>query len=157
MIKRDGRSKKERATWKNYYTYILANLMVYTKQLGWSVELRRGSVALNEANFDKKLITINLNQRPELRVYALLHELGHVSVRRSQGYTYKFPYGELDKSQLNTNRKRMGVLEEEIAAWSKALDIAKKRKIIIDREVFDRDKSRCLMTYIKWLRREPGW
>jgi len=59
MIKRDGRSKKERATWKNYYTYILANLMVYTKQLGWSVELRRGSVALNEANFDKKLITIN--------------------------------------------------------------------------------------------------
>jgi len=78
-------------------------------------------------------------------------------VRRSQGYTYKFPYGELDKSQLNTNRKRMGVLEEEIAAWSKALDIAKKRKIIIDREVFDRDKSRCLMTYIKWLRREPGW
>jgi len=157
MTKCGRPSVGQRSTWKEYYICKFDELAQYSKQLGWNVMLRKGTTALNEADFEKKQITINSSQRPELRVYTLLHELGHASVRRGQGWAYKFPYCNLNKKVLTTNRERIGILEEEMAAWHKALDIAKKRNVIIDREVFDRDKARCLMTYIKWVRKEPGW
>ena len=97
-----------------------------------------------------KHIIINSRHTSRNKVFCLLHEIGHILVARSVHYDYIYESPNFSKNiKLEDRHADISTLDEEFAAWRKGLLLAKKRGIYINREEFEKEKIKCLMTYIK--------
>ncbi len=138
-----------------YYEEEFDELVNYCKRLGWKVT--QGHKLDDAAIFDTKEITINSQRKPEIKLYRLLHEIGHVLFSKTKDYEFRATSAYCETTDRRRNTDRVETLEEEFAAWARGFILAEKRGIFIDKEQFDRDKAACIMTYMRWAVKPKEW
>lgn len=98
----------------------------------------------------RKEISISKTARPELQLFLLLHELGHVEQFRDSQYEERFHYGNVNRDiKTINNRAWYQILMSEVDAWERGKEIAKKNSIAIDLSKYDAYAGRCVKTYTK--------
>ena len=109
---------------------------------------------------EDKLITISLRQGPENRLYSLLHECGHLILNKNEAlYAKKYPssmkmaHYKSNKTLEKSPKYKVDVLTEEIDAWRKGKDLAKRLGIYIDEDNYYSVTSKCVYSYVKVLAR----
>jgi len=103
---------------------------------------------------DVKQITISSKNKIENRLYSLLHECGHALIRTNKdNFSKQYPaHAEVnyDKRKTNSRKYKVSVLEEEVEAWKRGLRLARRLKIHVNEEKYNKLKTKCLMSYINW-------
>jgi hypothetical protein len=124
---------------------------------GYDIDLRPGArdqVALGEV----KTISINSSCHPETKFYTLLHEIGHILIRRdwkrfSKDYPNYLdgPDAAVDGRRERRKSYRIGLIAEEIEAWKRGRKFADRNQLYVDPLKYDTDANSALMSYIEWI------
>ena len=139
----------------SYYEKEFNNLVAYCKQLGWNVI--EGHKLDDAVLFETKEITINSQRRPEIKLYRLLHEIGHILFSKTKNYEFRSTSMYCKTTDKRKNTDKVETLEEEFGAWARGLLLAERRGIFVDKEQFDKDKAACIMTYMRWATMPKDW
>lgn len=100
-------------------------------------------------------IIINSSNSYKSQIFALLHEIGHLSVFSDPSYSEKYPDGYIryaGKTTTRSRRHRFDVLREEIAAWDEAEKLVEHLGISLNMRDMRDERNRSLMTYVEWLK-----
>ena len=105
--------------------------------------------------FDRKVgnfycgnvITVNSCQNLTYQLHTLLHEAGHVLVRRDKTFDQKYP--GLQKRK-NSKSFKLDTLKEEFEAWERGHKLAKRLQIGLDETKWKKHSEQCLYDYVKW-------
>lgn len=140
------------------YKKALTILIQHANTLGFVVDLNYDDVSMVTWKKLNNPFEIKIQKKlpVEEKVYALLHELGHHELRKDWNeYKRVVPivaYAESVRPQKY--RRRIGYyvscVEEEFKAWELGRDLANDLGIRIRKTVWNRLKSKCLMTYIRY-------
>jgi hypothetical protein len=136
------KSKRDR---EPKWQYHIKRLIKFLGERGWSVLL--GNVKTDICEFSTKRICVRtIGRRPEITLYILLHEAGHVLFSKRSGDYLEYA------QELNIGRNSMSYkvleVEEEFEAWKHGYDLAFNLKIPIDKKGYEVIKSRYLATYM---------
>lgn len=147
------------------YKGALAELVSYASSLGYVVDTAsdKGYSYIDwvrESLNEPKVISIQGNLSYEVRVYIMLHELGHHEIRKNWSkFGNLFPimaHAEQRKHVSNT-RKFMrrdsyivSSLQEEFMAWDEGLKLGLKLGIHLNMSKWVSFKSKCLKSYIRY-------
>lgn len=121
----------------------------------WAEEKEGCKVVFKESEEDQVVVdtfevTISKRHTPEVALYFLLHELGHVVLIRDKK-RYKHSYGVIfDNFSTNSLTTKVTTLQEELDAWREGLNIAKSLKLKIDRRKFEITKTQAINSYLAW-------
>jgi hypothetical protein len=97
--------------------------------------------------YDDDCIGINTNHTKEIQLYCLLHEAGHLILRKNEKFKELYPeVGDKGKSQLS----RVDIIREEIDAWTEGRELAKYLDIEIDEYRWRRYWKHQVYKYIRW-------
>ncbi len=127
----------------------------WLKNKGWSVDC--DYCVRDEIFFNGKYITISKRQGPEKRLYALLHECGHLLIQQNNvKYEENYPT-QARMNQFFTNKQierskdyRVETLIEEIEAWNRGTNLAKRLGIFINEKNYRKLANECIYSYIGW-------
>ena len=104
----------------------------------------------DEVDFERKVVFLSLRSSPINQLYSVLHECGHIIVRGKK--TYKQQFREHIKAAEGESKttiiSAVQEVEEEILAWRKGAELAKKLHISLDREKYFKYGYKWVMTYI---------
>jgi hypothetical protein len=132
----------------NYFKTHFNHLIKYCEARGYAVKLGNESIV----SFEDREITVNRALIYENKVYALLHEIGHIICLKSKYYNEKYPppiqVYDAENDILKSNTHKVLALAEEFEAWHLGFLLAKRLKIEINNTRFDTIKARWLKTYI---------
>ena len=116
--------------------------------------------------FEQRCVTVRKRANGAATLAVALHECGHVLVhlQRKQnkrkcvaGTTWK--QSRLSSAQDESGRVKRRALqtcEEEFAAWERGKRLAGRLRLKLDRRAFERQKTRCLMSYVRWVALPPA-
>ena len=93
---------------------------------------------------DDDMIIISTKQNREMRLYSLLHEVGHVA-SRPEGVVMQ----EANKKRF-TWEEKVNILKEEYRAWEEGEKLAAEMCFGIDTIKYKKLATKCLKDYIKW-------
>ena len=131
---------------KHYKEYLEA-ICVWLHGQGFCVSFEiDGDDALYRST---KFISIKNTRSIESQIHILLHECGHVLIGNSD----LIINGEKEVlSRYNEKSKiyKTFTIIEEVEAWRRGLKLARKLKIPINKEKWNRDMARALETYMRW-------
>ena len=134
----------------------ICDLIEWAHKKGYSIDF--DYCVQDELRPADKLITISTRQNEEKQLYSLLHECGHLILANNEtSYEKKYPsstkmaYFNSNKRLARSPQYKVDILAEEIDAWRKGKDLAKRLDIWIDEENYYKTKSKCVYTYIKSL------
>jgi hypothetical protein len=130
--------------WKNYFKV----LEDFVSQYGWKVKYYK--IVRSQALLAEKTINLQETKNIEKTFYTLLHEVGHAVVY-SDVVTYYKRYKHINRSHYGTIGYRINVIEEEVAAWQVAEDLADKLSLPFNQKNFDSEKYHCLKSYVEWM------
>jgi hypothetical protein len=101
---------------------------------------------------DSKVITLSGRASPERQLHYLLHECGHHLIGMEEHHErFGKGYPRSGEPRADNNYEhRMACLEEEFEAWHRGWRLAKRLRLEVDREEFDKTRLDCLKTYISW-------
>jgi len=124
---------------------------------GYDVVLEPGAVDHVELG-GSRTITVNSSTHPETRLYTLLHEAGHIIIRRqwkrfSQAHPRYLSHPEVtvDPRHERSKAYRVGLIHEELEAWAQGLKLAQRLGLFVDPVKFDSDKNEAILSYIEWV------
>lgn len=132
----------------------------WCEKKGIEVEFRK----VKSSSYDpgEKKIVISGRACSESQLYWLLHECGHhlvdtcLSPRRHKA-RFSQGYSNTKRGAARRTRHRVEVLDEELEAWYRGTILAERLNIKVNEERFHSFKANAIVTYAKWLLREPGW
>ena len=138
------------------YLVELANVKNLDKLIRWCS--KRGLVVYFKRhengtyNECYKSITIAANASPIKQVVYILHECGHHLIHQHPGDPNRFlmGYDQTDPCITRTFQHRLACLEEEMEAWQRGRNLAKKLKLRINDDVLELIRINCLKSYAKW-------
>jgi hypothetical protein len=106
------------------------------------------------------LITISTRCGREKQLYAFLHECGHLILNNNEKlYEKKYPssakmaHFQSNKKLERSHKYKIDVISEEIDAWRKGRELAKRLDIYVDEEKYYSLMTECVYTYVKHLAR----
>lgn len=142
---------------KAYWDLQFARAAAIIEDWGYDVEQKTGVVERVELG-GVKTIYINSACHPETRFYTLLHEIGHVLIRKDWGRFSKHypnylesPDGHVDGRRERRKSYRIGLIAEEIEAWKRGRNFAERHGLYVDHLKYDSDANAALMSYIDWI------
>lgn len=101
--------------------------------------------------FTDKKIKINYVLRPEKQLHTLLHECGHHLIGDRE-HGERFGMGYLAAGHvLNSLTHKVDVLDEELEAWHRGLQLASRLSMKIDQKRYLKIKARYIKSYAKWV------
>lgn len=121
-------------------------LVEYCVGRGWVVDETEKMEA--EVEFDGHIKIGSLITQP-LKLYSLLHEVGHLEVW-DDDYDAKYP--GYTKSERH-KQFQVAVIEEEIKAWDNGLALARELGIDIDMKKWHAHRCECIYSYVRKSRR----
>lgn len=135
---------------KETYSYNINKLKVYAKEY-FDVDVVELVDGRAECIPQQKLISLSKGQRAELKLYSLLHEIGHLM--QCIDPLYMDDYGELINQHHRAISKKTSVakyheLKHEIVAWTNGKKLAKQLDIEINNINFEKYSAKCIMTYV---------
>ena len=99
-------------------------------------------LGLDEYWIDDGVVTINDTRPKQEQLFVLLHEAGHVILRKDTDFKKMCPGGGSSK---------VGVLQEEILAWEEARKLGKRLGIELGAE-WEIHSRAAIIKYIHWVR-----
>lgn len=142
--------------WRDQFALVVERVEAW----GYEVELR--SRAQDCVELADRLIIISTSAHPETRFYTLLHEVGHILIRRRwKEFTAAHPryleHPDLAPSGTRARSRayRVGLVHEELQAWARGLAWARRLGFFVDPVKFDSDKNSAIMSYLDWAVRPP--
>lgn len=111
---------------------------------------------------DIRYVKMSSRARPERQLYLLLHECGHFLIGSNRSPSERFGKGysmmrAAHPSFLRSAVHRIDVLDEELEAWARGRKLAKKLRIAVDPNVWEKVRIECIKTYIKWACKAGGY
>lgn len=99
-----------------------------------------------------RTIIIACRAAPEKQLYYLLHECGHHLIGfKEHDERFGMGYPKVDDPDHNgTFHHRFACLEEEIEAWNRGWRLAKRLRLRLSRQDFDKVRLECLKSYVRW-------
>lgn len=101
------------------------------------------------------LIELNANNSSTGKLCALLHEAGHVILRRNKKNNYfRFFANTVDLCNEEFLKLKSGcveILNEEVLAWYVGYNLAKKLRFDIKWSTYERCMNNSIWTYVKYL------
>lgn len=100
-----------------------------------------------------RCIEINNRQNYPSRLHSLLHEAGHVSLRKKENKAFSsdFPFLRIGGSQVRGDKRhRIDVIREEVLAWEAGLSTATQLGIDVDIKLWSKHRQKALITYMEW-------
>lgn len=127
----------------------ISSLERYAENRGWAVEYNKKYKCDSFWYSDtRKIVKLKITRRTrESVLYVLLHELGHMVIESKT--PYQAPIGN-----YNTDTYRFSKVQQEIEAWDAGLSLAKRKRLHIDEQKFQRVRAYHLMTYFLWATRK---
>jgi hypothetical protein len=120
----------------------------------------------DKGKYQISAIALSYHRNKKLIVYDMLHELGHIDIRKNyKKYKTKYPAYAHAESQFVTKgiskykRRTNSVVDtvrEEYDAWDKGLEIAKKLGLRISVKDYRRHSVRSIITYLKYYGHQLG-
>ena len=128
-------------------TQAISALVVWLEEKGYHVDFdRKGDDSVDTAN---KIVSINNTRTPETQLYILLHECGHVLIHCNEDIV---KYKDVqERFAEKTNIHKVFTVMEEVEAWKRGKRLAKKFGININEEKWNKDVSRALNKYMRWV------
>lgn len=124
----------------------LDKLIIWAESKGYSVVLSTSED--NSIDSISKLIFISTNQSVKKQVCVLLHECGHAQVFSNNG---SISMGSVGKKWGEKSKKRKtSVVIEEVEAWRRGINLAKKLKISLTEDEIKLNMINAISKYIKW-------
>jgi Zn-dependent peptidase ImmA (M78 family) len=108
----------------------------------WNVVVDYDPLGLDEYWIDDGVITINDTRSKQEQLFILLHEAGHVALRKDPDFHLICPGGGTSKIE---------VLQEEVLAWEQARKIANMLHIPLA-EGWNQHVRQAITKYIHWVR-----
>jgi len=141
-------SKKQKNSSEPSWEKELEKLSKWAKQKGFKVQFSKKEAS--HAIIETKTITLSKNHTPEIKVYILLHEIGHllVEANKSKKKSLYNPVNEIFSN--NSSTRKILIVQEELEAWCEGFFLSKKLKIKINRKKFEECKTRSVSTYLRW-------
>ena len=97
--------------------------------------------------YDVNCIGINTTRRKEIQLFCLLHEAGHLILRKNEDFKDNYPDVHKDgRTQLS----RIDIIREEIDAWAEGRELARRLSIEIDDHRWSRYWKHQVYKYVKW-------
>jgi len=106
---------------------------------------------INGCSETDKIITINSRQKPQTRLYTMLHEAGHFLLCEEGDHRKRFPaiiYQPFKKQFTHANA--VDVVRNEVLAWEEGRKLAVHLGIKIDEKRWNSLRKKCLYNYFKW-------
>lgn len=135
--------KKSKKTEEDY-----DKLIDYCTDKKWEVVEEEGLECKCE---DDGTITLGMLISQPLKLFSLLHEIGHLTLWRQSGFDDRFP--GYQKSERHKHFKAATV-EEEIKAWDEGLKVAQELDIELDMKAWHRHRYDCIYSYIQWAKKK---
>lgn len=144
------------AQWARDVIYLEKLETVVAWCAGRSIDVHIAKKANGMYEPDKRLITLSGRASPEKMLHYLLHECGHHLIgmeEHHERFGNGYPQGGQPRIE-NSYAHRMACLEEEFEAWHRGWKLAKRLKLQVDRESFDKTRLDCLKSYVEWTSRK---
>ncbi len=130
-------------------------LCIWLDNKGWSVDV--DYCVRDEIFFTGKYITISKRQGIEKRLYALLHECGHLLIQQNDTkYEESYPT-QARMNQFCTNKQierskdyRVETITEEIEAWKRGKLLADRMGLFVEEKNFRKLANECIYSYVEW-------
>ena len=146
------------------YIKDLEVLSKYASSEGYIVDLEHTGISyvkfLKDTLNSPKHIKIESGSDDEIRLYYLLHELGHHELRKDWGrFSELLPISAKAEEDMLTEdctkyARRVNYLisslEEEFLAWSEGLRLSKRLNIVINEDNWFKLKTKCLKLYVNY-------
>lgn len=141
---------------KDFWDRQFAQVEALIEPWGYDVVLYSG--AYERVDLGAKTVHVNSACHPETKFYTLLHEVGHILIRKdwkrfSMAYPNYLdsPDGAVDGRRQRRKTYRIGLIAEEIEAWKRGRAWAERQGMYIDMFKYDSDANSALMSYIEWI------
>ena len=95
------------------------------------------------------LIRINRNLKWRERFFVLLHEAGHALIDTDQNVKSKTCFNKNRPEYVRSKKNYVHVLNDEILAWNKGKELAKKLYFELDNFRYEEYMTDCIMSYVK--------
>jgi len=104
---------------------------------------------------DERKIYVKKRLSKHHRLYAGLHECGHLLVQQNI-FSYEKRYktqvdGVMDGRKRSSLRYRIDFLKEEYDAWDRGFRLAKRLGIYVNKDNYYNYASKCLGSYCQWV------
>jgi len=113
----------------------------------YEIDILFGREEIDAFYYDDDFISINTNHDKEIQLFCLLHEAGHLILRRRVDFSVDYPHvAKEGKTQVS----RIDIIREEIDAWSEGKQLAGFLGFSLDEKRWDRYWKRQVYKYVKW-------
>ncbi len=107
---------------------------------------------------ENKRIKINGRLQPEKQVFFLLHECGHHLIGDKEKHErFGMGYSQDDPNVKRTFHNRCDIVDEELEAWYRGFKLARRLYLWINKERFDKTRTKMLKSYFAWALRTDGY
>jgi len=113
----------------------------------YDVDVVWGKDEVDAFYYDADSIGINTTRDKELQLFCLLHEAGHVILRKRKEFHTEFPFV---KEGGRTQLSRVDTIKEEIEAWNEGKNLACKLGIELNEERWARYWRHQVYKYVRW-------
>jgi len=113
----------------------------------YDVDVVWGRDEVDAYYYDADSIGINTSRDKELQLFCLLHEAGHVILRKQGQFDKEFPFS---LQEGRTQLSRVDTVREEIRAWEEGKNLACKLGIHLNEQRWERYWRHQVYKYIKW-------
>lgn len=134
----------------------IERLVEDVEDLGYDV--LQESKTPDRVELSERTIYINSAKHAESRFYTLLHEIGHILIRRGwkrfRSYYPSYPekpYTGIDRRVERSRSYHVALIAEEIEAWRRGLDFARRKKYFVDPIKYDKESSEAVHSYFSWV------
>jgi hypothetical protein len=105
-----------------------------------------------------KLIKISARLSHEQQFFILLHECGHYLIGGKEKHE-RFGMGYSQVGVVSSKRfhHRVDIVDEELEAWYRGFKLARRLKLLINKERFDKTRVKMLKSYFAWALRVNGY
>lgn len=146
------------------YKKALATITEWAQKEGYEITFDHTNISQIDWEKDTlnkpKTIKIQGKYSIEIKVYLLLHELGHHQLRKNWvRFIKKLPVtAHAEHEHLNSNDKRymrrvtytVACMEEEFKAWEEGYKLGEKLGIRINDSKWNNFKAKCLISYMRY-------
>lgn len=122
-----------------------------TKLLSWCKKKKLQVIMSPKAeNFrDGSKIVISSRLSHSTKVVYILHEAGHALID-SQEDCSRFGAGYPSSSTKKTFLNRSAIVFEELEAWKRGWDLAKRLKLKLSKSFYNKKRNEAIKLYFKW-------
>jgi hypothetical protein len=113
----------------------------------YDIDIVWGKDEVDAYYYDNDIISINTNHSKEIQIFCLLHEAGHLILRKRQDFQQLYPHvGKRGSTQLS----KIDMICEEINAWKEGRALALMLGININDARWENYWKHQVYKYVRW-------